>query len=67
MPTLAPTSLAVSAAVADHREAAEHTVDELPETIQGLGHRMSSADIRAVEAGVDSATVDDLVALAVAL
>lgn len=67
MPTLPPTSLAVSAAVADQREAAGLTVDELAETVRHLGHRMTSADIRAIEAGEAPATVDDLVALAVAL
>jgi transcriptional regulator with XRE-family HTH domain len=67
MTTLSPTSLAVSAAVADHREAAGLTVDELAETVRHLGYRMTPADIRAIEAGEVPATVDDLVALAVAL
>ena len=66
MTTLSPTSLAVSAAVADHREAAGLTVDELAETVRHLSHRMTPAEIRAIEAGEAPATVDDLVALAVA-
>lgn len=65
--THAPTSVAVAAAVAHHREAAGLTVDELSRALIELDHSLSGDDVQGIERRARAVTVDDLMALAVAL
>lgn len=67
MPPLLPTSRAVAAAVIHHRELRQLTREELSCLLAGLGHKIGPAGLRDIEQGQTVTTVDDLVALAVAL
>ena len=61
------TSRSVADAVAHYRELRQLTRDELAYILGGLGYRLDPEDLRGIEQGQTIITVDDLVALAVAL
>lgn len=61
------TSRSVANAIAHYRELRQLTRDELTYVLEGLGHRLDPEDLRGIEQGLTIITVDDLLALAVAL
>lgn len=61
------TTLAVADAVLHYRQIASLTRDELSYLLSGLDHTLDADDLRAIENGESIITVDDLMALAVAL
>lgn len=67
MPPLPPTSLAVAAAVTHLRTQLELTTDELAYVTLMAGNEIHVDRLRAIERGEASATVDELLILAVAL
>lgn len=61
------TTLAVADAVLHYRQIASLTRDELSYLLSDLDHTIDADDLRAIEDGQSIITVDDLMALAVAL
>lgn len=67
MSSLPPTSRAVGAAVAHHRQRQGFTVDNIVYSLAVAGHPLSAANILDIESSEHAPTVDDLVALAAVL
>ncbi|PUB29633.1 hypothetical protein C8K30_1027 [Promicromonospora sp. AC04] len=67
MPSLTPTSLAVSDAITHYRQIRELTRDELAYVLQMAGHALSADAIAEMENRDRPVGVDDLVAIAYAL
>lgn len=67
MPPVAPTTLAVSDAIAHYRQLQDLTCNELSYVLSLYGHELPSEDIARMERAEQAVTVDDLMALAHAL
>ncbi len=64
---LGPTSHAVAAAIAHYRQLRELTIDELSYSLSTNSYDLAADDLPGIEQGLQVITVDDVIALAVAL